>query len=103
MRPYMWAPQAVQAYRWIGAFSSTILSLLPLAVTASLSRPITATIENSASLGFQHLVQPHTWLKAVLPFSVMVTGLEVHRQVSVPPAKSVLPGFPPPSTAGCIL
>src|SRR4029077_9887150 len=100
MRPYMWTPHAVQAYRWIGAFSSTILSLLPLALTVSLSRPMTATMENNDPFGFQHLVQPHTWLKAVLPCSVMVTGADVHRQVRVPPGKSVLPGFTPLSTAG---
>ena len=96
----MCTPQPLQAWRWIGAFSSTILSLFPLAVTARLSRLTTATIENSAPCGFQHLVQPHTWLNAVLPFSVTVTGAELHLQVSVPPAKSVLPGLTPPSTAG---
>src|SRR6516165_6417512 len=86
----------------MGAFSSTTFSLWPFAVTPSLSRPITAIIEKSAPSGFQHFVQPHTWLKAVLPFNVTVTGEELHLQVSVPPAKSVLPDFTPLSTAGWI-
>src|SRR5215469_6160360 len=100
MRPYICTPHSAQAWRWIGALSSTTFSLWPFAVTPSLSRPITATIENRAPLGFQHFEQPHTWLKAVLPLSVTVTGEEPHLQVSVPPAKSVLPGFTPASTAG---
>src|SRR5438045_9484459 len=87
----------------MGAFSSTILSLLAFAVTLSLSRPMTATTENSAPLGFQHLVQPHTWLNAVFPFRLTVTGEELHLQVSVPPAKSVAPALTPPSTTGCIV
>src|SRR5579862_5783288 len=64
---------------------------------------MTATMENSAPFGFQHLLQPHTWLNAVLPCRVTVTGWELHRQVSVPPAKSLLPGCTPLSTAGWIL
>jgi hypothetical protein len=63
---------------------------------------MTATTENSAPLGFQHLEQPHTWLNAVLPFRLTVTGEELHLQVSVPPAKSVAPDLTPLSTAGCI-
>src|SRR5215467_6908888 len=86
----------------MGAFSSTIFSLLPFALTESFSRPMTATWEKSAPLGFQHLVQPQTWLNAVLPARLTVTGAEVHLQVSVPPAKSLLPALTPPSTAGCM-
>src|SRR5215470_3807097 len=100
MRPYMCTPQPVQAYRWIGAFSSTIFSLLPLAVTDTLSRPPTPTIENSAPCGFQHLVQPHAWLNATFDPIRTVTGLLLHLQVSVPPAKPGVPFFTPSSTIG---
>jgi hypothetical protein len=31
-------------------------------VTLTLSRDTTATIEKSAPFGFQHLLQPQTWL-----------------------------------------
>jgi hypothetical protein len=34
-------------------------------VTSTLSRGTTATTENSAPSGFQHLVQPQAWLCAV--------------------------------------
>src|SRR5205814_2918081 len=60
MRPYICTPQSLQAYRWIAALGSTIASLLPFALTLRLSRVTTATCENSAPFGFQHLVQPHT-------------------------------------------
>src|SRR5579885_3587708 len=60
----------------------------------------TATIENSAPAGFQHFVQPHTWLNATLPLTSTVTGEEPHRHASVPPSNCALPGLTPPSTAG---
>src|SRR5579871_4026957 len=100
MRPYMCTPQPVQAWRWIGAFSSTTLSLLPLAVTVTLSRPVTPTMENSAPCGFQHLLQPQAWLKATLESILTVTGLLAHLQVSVPPAKFGEPFLTPLSTIG---
>src|SRR5580704_6664419 len=103
MRPYMCTPQAVQAWRWIGAFSSTTFSLLPLAVTLTLSRLMTPMTENVAPAGFQHLVQPQAWLKATLPPIFTVTGLLVHLQLSVPPPKFAAPFLTPLSTDGWIL
>src|SRR5262245_31573103 len=100
MRPYMWTPQPVQACRWIAALESTTFSFCSLAVTLTLSRPVTAICENTAPCGFQHLVQPQTWLKATSPLMLTVTGEDVHLQVSVPPAKLATPGLTPPSTAG---
>src|SRR3984957_20705001 len=87
----------------MGAFSSTIFSLLPLAVTVTLSRPMTPMTENVAPAGFQHLVQPQAWLKATLPPIFTVTGLLVHLQVSVPPPKFAAPFLTPLSPAGWIL
>src|ERR1700761_3831918 len=100
MRPYMCTPQPVQACRWIAADGSTTFNLLALAVTETLSRPNTAICAKVAPSGFQHLVQPHTWLKDTLPLRPTVTGEEVHLQVSVPPAKLGEPGLTPLSTAG---
>ena len=45
-----------------------------LAVTLSLSLDTTATTENTAPAGFQHLVQPQAWLCATLPLMETVTG-----------------------------
>src|SRR5579871_603245 len=84
----------------MGAFSSTILSLLPLAVTVTLSRPATPTMENRAPSGFQHLLQPQAWLKATFEPILTVTGLLAHLQVSVPPAKLGEPFLTPLSTIG---
>jgi hypothetical protein len=67
-----------------------------------LSRPITEICAKVAPEGFQHFVQPQTWLYATSPCKLTVTGEEAHLQVSVPPAKLGTPGFTPPSTAGCI-
>src|SRR5262249_14971957 len=60
--PYLCTPQLLQACRLITALGSTTANLSPLAVTRTLSRATTATWEKSAPAGFQHLVQPHTWL-----------------------------------------
>jgi len=79
----------------MAAFSSTILSFLSFAVTLTLSRPATPTSENNAPSGFQHLVQPHTWLNATFDATRTVTGSRVHLQVSVPPAKPAAPCFTP--------
>src|SRR5579862_5699561 len=86
----------------MAALGSTTLSFCSFAVTWRLSRPMTATCEKVAPVGFQHFVQPQTWLYAVSPFKLTVTGEVAHLQVSVPPAKLATPGFTPPSTAGCI-
>src|SRR2546425_9943528 len=64
MRPYMCTPQLLQACRLMTAFGSTTANLSSLAVTRTLPRGTTATWENSAPAGFQHLVHPHTWLWA---------------------------------------
>src|SRR6185437_1334426 len=84
------------------ALSSTILSLLPLAMTSTLSRGATATMEKTAPAGFQHLVQPQTWLCAVCDDTLTVTGALAHLQVSVPPSKPADPFFTPRSIAGWI-
>src|SRR6185369_705412 len=81
------------------ADGSTIFSLLPLPVTLRLFFEITATTENIAPAGFQHLVQPQAWLKSTLPLRATVTGCEVHLQTRVPPAKSFAPR--PLSIDGC--
>src|SRR5687768_657874 len=60
MRPYMCTPQSLHAWRLITAFASTTASLSALVVTRTLSRGTTATWENKAPAGFQHLVQPQT-------------------------------------------
>src|SRR5271168_1014484 len=84
------------------ALASTTLSFSPFLVTRSLSRGTTATCENIAPAGFQHLVHPHTWLKAHWAVTVTSTGLLAHLHWSVPPAKLAEPGFTPSSTAGWI-
>src|SRR3954471_18412405 len=81
------------------ADGSTTFSLLPFAVTLRLFFEMTATTENMAPAGFQHLVQPQAWLNRTLPLSATVTGCEVHLQTSVPPAKSFAPR--PLSIDGC--
>src|SRR5215471_17201829 len=103
IRPYMWTPHSLQACLWMAALGSTIASLLPFALTLRLSRVTTATCENSAPFGFQHLVQPHTWLCAHWPLIAISTLFCEQLQYSVPPAKFFAAGFSPPSTAGCIL
>jgi len=65
-----------------------------------LSRGTTATTENSAPFGFQHLVQPQAWLWAIWAPITTVTGLSVHLQVSVPPEKLSEAGAIPLSTDG---
>src|SRR5262245_53454474 len=50
MRPYMWTPQSLQAYRWMAALASTTLSLSAFLETRSLSRGTTATCENIRGL-----------------------------------------------------
>ena len=66
---------------------STIFSLSPFSVTVTLSRGATATTENMAPSGFQHLVQPQAWLWAMWPLTFTLTGSVVQAQTSVPPAK----------------
>src|SRR5271165_5089480 len=100
MGPYRCTPQPVQAWRWMGAAASTTFSLLPFAVTSSLSRGTTATSEKAAPAGFQHLVQPQTWLKATLLDILTVTGAWLHLHLSVPPEYFASPALTPLSTAG---
>src|SRR5204862_512362 len=78
------------------------LSLFAFAVTLSLSRGTTATCENSAPLGFQHLVHPHTWLCAYCVVTETVTASLPHWHVSVPPLNDDEPALTPLSTAGWI-
>src|SRR3954468_24635618 len=103
MRPYMWTPHSLQAWRWIVALGSTTASLCPFASTLSLSRGTTATCEKSDPFGFQHLVQPHTWLCAACAPIVTWTRFCAQLHHSVPPAKFAAAGLRPPSTCGCIL
>src|SRR5271169_6879938 len=98
----MWTPQPVQAWRWIAAEESTTFSLLSLAVTLRLSRGTTATMEKSAPAGFQHLVQPQTWLWALWPLMVTSTASCLQLQWSLPPPKLTAAGFTPASTEGWI-
>src|SRR5437773_11737353 len=87
MRPYMCTPQPVHAWRWIVALESTTFSFSAFALTFSLSRGTTATCENNAPLGFQHFVQPQTWLWALCVLIVTATLLSEHLHCSVPPEK----------------
>src|SRR5690349_13714964 len=79
---------------------STMLSLAALLVTLRLSFGTTATTENTAPAGFQHLVQPQAWLWATLPLMETVTGSVAQRQVSVPPLNFLLPALTPLSIDG---
>src|SRR5687768_3839585 len=100
MRPYMCTPHSLQAYRWMVALGSAMASLCAFASTLSLSRGTTATCENNAPFGFQHLVQPHTWLCAHCAWIDTWTRFCEQAHHSVPPAKSDAAGFNPPSTDG---
>src|SRR5688572_20725444 len=100
MRPYMCTPQPLQAWRWMVAPASTTFSFCSLEATARLSRLTTATTENLAPAGFQHLVQPQAWLCATLPLMVTVTGSVAQWQVSVPPLNFLAPGLRPLSIDG---
>src|SRR5438128_473086 len=85
----------------MAALGSTIFSLSPFSATLRLSRPTTATIENLAPAGFQHLVQPQAWLWAIAAPIFTFTGLDEHLQTSVPPAKLSEPLTIPLSIDGC--
>src|SRR4249919_725435 len=102
MRPYMCTPHSLHACRLIAALESMTFNFSSFAVTLRFSRGVTATCENSASPGFQHFVQPQTWLCAHWPLIVTVTLLVVHLHCSVPPAKFGAAGLRPLSTAGWI-
>ena len=60
----------------------------------------TATIENSAPFGFQHFVQPQTWLKAQFPSMLTTTASVLQLQCSEPPLKPSTPRETPSSTDG---
>ena len=77
------------------ADASTTASLSPFSTTVSLSRGTTATTENSAPAGFQHLVQPHAWLCADWVSIRTFTGWLAHLQTSVPPVNVPAPGTIP--------
>ena len=96
----MCTPQPVQAWRWMVALASTIFSFSGWAVTLTLSRETTATCENRAPFGFQHLLQPQAWLCAVCAPMVTSTLSVGHLQVSLPPAKPAAAGLMPASIAG---
>src|SRR5271165_488727 len=100
IRPNMCTPHTLHACRWMVADGSTTSSLSPFWVTFTLSFDTTATTENSAPFGFQHLVQPQAWLCAICAPIDTLTGLSAHLQVKVPPAKSFDPCLTPLSTDG---
>src|SRR4051812_10125830 len=85
----------------MAALGSTIFSLSPFSSTSSLSRPTTATTENFAPAGFQHLVQPQAWLWAIAAPIFTFTGLDEHLHTRVPPAKLSEPFWIPLSIDGC--
>src|SRR5713101_7335892 len=95
IRPYICTPHVRQAWRLMTALESTTANLSPLAVTLRLSRGTTATCENSAPTGFQHLVHPQTWLWAHWPVIATATFRSGQWQTSVPPAKCAAAGFVP--------
>src|ERR1700757_2987537 len=86
----------------MAALASTTFSLSAFLDTRSLPRGTTATCENSAPAGFQHLVHPHTWLCAHWPVIATATFLSGQWQSNAPPAKFAAAGFTPWSTAGCM-
>src|SRR5258708_11390118 len=100
MRPYICTSQRVQAWRWIVAEESMTFRNWAPEVILRLSRGTTATTENIAPFGFQHLVQPQAWLCATLPVICTVTGAWAHWQLRVPPLKFALPLRTPLSTDG---
>src|SRR5712672_4319476 len=100
MRPYICVPHTLQACRWIAADVSTTCSLAPFSSTVTFSRGTTATTEKAAPSGFQHLVQPQAWLWATSPVMATLTGLSLHLQTRVPPAKLPEPFLTPLSTDG---
>src|SRR5665213_2737660 len=82
--------------------ASTMCSLSPFSSTLTLSRGTTATTEKAAPSGFQHWVQPQAWLWATSPLTPTLTGLSLHLQTRVPPAKLPEPFLTPWSTDGWI-
>src|SRR5215469_13656052 len=85
------------------ALSSTIFSLSPFSLTETLSRGTTATTENVAPSGFQHLVQPQAWLWATWLPIFTFTGFSAQLQTRVPPAKLEEPCFTPFARDGWIV
>ena len=71
-------------------------------MTSTVSRPTTATWLKIAPSGFQHWVQPQTWLCAVCAPIFTSTLSVAQLQLSVPPAKLGSPFLTPSSTAGWI-
>src|SRR3979490_2055682 len=102
MRPYMCVPQTLQAWRWIVADISTTCSFVPFSSTVKFSLAHAATTEKGAPSGFQHLVQPQAWLWATSPLTPTLTGLSLHLQTRVPPAKLPEPFLTPLSIDGWI-
>src|SRR5450432_3330026 len=100
MRPYICVPQTLQACRWIAAEASTTWSLSPFSRTLTFSFNNTATTEKIAPSGFQHLLQPQAWLWATSPLMPTLTGLSLHLQIRVPPAKAPEPFLTPLSIDG---
>src|SRR5689334_3655675 len=60
--PCICVPHAPHAWRWISAERSTTTSLSLFSITETFSLGATATTENAAPCGFQHLVHPQAWL-----------------------------------------
>src|SRR5215469_17391781 len=85
------------------ALSSTIFSLSPFSLTETLSRGTTATTENVAPSGFQHLVQPQAWLWATWLPIFTFTGFSAQLHTRVPPVKLEEPCFTPFARDGWIV
>src|ERR1700730_12425926 len=100
MRPNICVPQTRQAFRWIVAEASITRSLSPFSRTVTFSRSTTITIYEGAPSGDQHLVQQHVCVWATSPLMLTLTGLSLHLQTRVPPAKLPEPFFTPLSTDG---
>src|ERR1700756_55864 len=102
MRPYICVPHTLHACRWIVFEGLTIWSLSPFSSTVTFWRGTTATTEKTAPSGFQHWVHPQAWLCATSPLTPTLTGLSLHLQIRVPPAKLVEPFLTLLSTDGWI-
>ena len=75
-------------------------SFCPFSEAIKLARGTTATTENEAPAGFQHLVHPQAWSKAICPSIRILTGSWAHLQTNVPPLKFADAVFNPESTDG---
>src|SRR5258708_40252163 len=101
MRPYICTPQRVQAWRWIVAEESMTFRNWAPEVILRLSRGTTATTENIAPFGFQHLVQPQPRFGLTLPAPFSMAGGLAQSEMGSPSLLIALALRSPLTTGGC--